>query len=126
MYRPKAVQIWAANGNPGLSASREGMVDDFDISFNVEPREDGSRATTRVSYPYTGAVEGTYLGPDGINDSNHGVECRRIFGGLDSCSQLSAVNLNAHEPNHDKKNDILEHAQYDGLRPVHVHGDTQK
>lgn len=107
VYRPKAVQVWLANGNPGLSANREGKVDGFDISFNITPPEDRSQSTTRVPHPYNGVMEGPYFGPDALHDFNHGQACRQKYGGLSSCSQLDGVNLNAHEQNHAKKKKYL-------------------
>lgn len=126
MYRPNTLQIRVAHVNSGLSAKWEGKVDGFDMSFNIEPREDRPQSTTRIPHPYNGAVEGPYFGPDAMHDCSHAVECRRKFGGLDSCSQLTGVNLNAHEQNHSKTNIFLSMLNTMSFGRIHVDGYTRK
>ncbi|CAM9573946.1 unnamed protein product [Laminaria digitata] len=85
VYRPKAVQIWASHGNPGLRASREDkQVDGFDVSFNVGPPEDRPQAKARVppGSSHGGAVGGACVGPDdGMHDDDD--NCRSDHGGDD-------------------------------------------
>ena len=104
--RVKALQVQLSFMNPVESAIN-GTVKEFGLSFDITPpapEEPG--ATKRIPHPL-GSDAGPYYAPDTLHDCNHGIECRRRFGGVDSCEQLSGVCLTVHEQNHAKKKKFL-------------------
>ncbi|CAB1105581.1 unnamed protein product [Ectocarpus sp. CCAP 1310/34] len=68
--------------------------------------EEDPTATVRRTHAL-GSNAGPYYGPDTLHDCNHGDDFRQKYGGIDTCAQLSGVNLNAHEQNHAKKKKFL-------------------
>lgn len=103
--RAKALQIQLSFMNPGKS-STNGYVQEFGLSFDITPPLEEPGATKRRTHPW-GSDAGPYYAPDTLHDCNHGLECRRLFGGVDSCAQLSGVCLTVHEQNHAKKKRFL-------------------
>ncbi|CAB1103886.1 unnamed protein product [Ectocarpus sp. CCAP 1310/34] len=106
VQRTKALQIQVAHHQPGKSADINGIVEEYGLSFDIQPLEEDPTATVRRTHAL-GSNAGPYYGPDTLHDCNHGDDCRQKYGGIDTCAQLSGVNLNAHEQNHAKKKKFL-------------------
>ena len=96
VHRGKALQIQVAHHQPGKSADINGIVEEYSLSFDIQPLQENPAATVRRTHALGSNVE-PYYGPDTMHDCNHGDDYHRKYGGIDSCAQLSGVNLNAHE-----------------------------
>lgn len=94
----KALQIALSGDSLGGGVDEHGRIPGYNISFNFA-RDAGIGA----GHPCSEATSGTYLGLDGPHEGNHQGGCRAKFGGIATCPQLTAVNLNPHEQNHAKK-----------------------
>ncbi|CAB1117156.1 unnamed protein product [Ectocarpus sp. CCAP 1310/34] len=106
LQRTKALQIQVAHHQPGKSADINGIVEEYGLSFGIQPLEEDPTTTVRRTHAL-GSNAGPYYGPDTLHDCNHGDDCRQKYGGIDTCAQLSGFNLNAHEQNHAKKKKFL-------------------
>ena len=104
VHAVKCLQIALSGYNPGESASEEGLVEGYDLPFNIKPPV---KPLVRQPHPLLGKCAGLYLSPDGPHESNHSEECKSLFGGLKTCRELASVNLNPHERNHSKKKTFL-------------------
>ncbi|CAB1112923.1 unnamed protein product [Ectocarpus sp. CCAP 1310/34] len=100
--RTKALQIQVAQHQPGKTADTNDIVDEYRLPFGTQPLQEDPTATVRRTHAL-GSNPGPYSGLDTPHDSNHGDDCRRKYVRIDSCAQLSGVNLNAHKQNHAKK-----------------------
>ena len=106
VHRGKALYIQVAFHQTGKSADINGIVKEYGLSFDIQPLQENPAATVRRTHAL-GSNAGPYYGPDTLHDCNHEDDCRRKYGGIYSYTQLSGVNLNAHEQNHAKKKKFL-------------------
>ena len=69
--------------------------------------------TTRQPHPYNGDTDGPYYAPDAAREVSHGVDCRRKYGGLDSCAQLAGVKLKLDDSRKNRYLRMLNVMQFD-------------
>ncbi|CAB1104054.1 unnamed protein product [Ectocarpus sp. CCAP 1310/34] len=106
VQRTKALQIQVAQRQPRKNADINGIVEEYGLPFDIQPLQEDPTAIVRRTHALRSNA-GPYYGPDTLHDCNHGDDSRQKYGGIDSCAQLSGVNLNAYEQNHAKKKKFL-------------------
>ncbi|CAB1099149.1 unnamed protein product [Ectocarpus sp. CCAP 1310/34] len=83
----------------GGQFDKDGKLPGYGVSFNFK-RE---RSFGEFGHFYDGQRVGLWLGPDGPHEGNHQGPCQMKDGGVFRCPQLTGVNCNVHEQNHEKK-----------------------
>ncbi|CAB1114021.1 unnamed protein product [Ectocarpus sp. CCAP 1310/34] len=92
-------QMALSSDSLGGQLDKNGKLPGYGVSFNLK-RE---RSFGEFGHFYDGQRVGLWLGPDGPLEGNHQGPCQMKYGGVSRCPQLTGVNCNVHEQNHEKK-----------------------
>lgn len=76
VQRTKALKIQVAHYQPGKSADIDGFVEEYGLSFDIQPLQEDPTATVRRTHALRSNA-GPYYGPDTMHDCNHGDDCRQ-------------------------------------------------